>query len=223
MLNEQQKMEVKKAYRDAKGKPEQIRILAQLYGTTTCEIRHILYDAGVYPIDAEVIRRIDLYLNKKGASFGSIRNWIHIMSDYGATDVRELIADWNTHPWGMDKFVVSVPLEQKGRRVKIALTNPSVKVEEKAAPEIKAEPTPKQEEPKHVPIMAKPIEKPVESVNQPIDDTTRYVYAAIKDRVITLTERRDAINAELKEVLAEIEALKVFALKLKNGGVTNGN
>lgn len=209
MLNEQQKMEVKMAYRDAKAKPEQIRILAQLYSTTTCEIRHVLYDAGVYPIDADVIRRIDLYLNKKGASFGTIRNWIHIMSDYGATDVRELLADWNTHPWGMDKFIVSVPLEQHGRRVKVALTNPDVPIEQPKQEERDTEK--KQEEPKREPIMVKPVkpaeEEKVVSVNKPMDDATRYVVAAIKERIDTLTAKQQELSKALADVTQEITAL----------------
>ena len=214
MLNEQQKMEVKMAYKDAKAKPEQIRILAQLYSTTTCEIRHVLYDAGVYPIDAEVIRRIDLYLNKKGASFGTIRNWIHIMSDYGATDVRELLADWNTHPWGMDKFIVSVPLEQHGRRVKVAMTNPDVPLKPIEQPKREERDTEKkQEEPKREPIIVKAVEKAPEKpaqqecVNKPMDDTTRYVVAAIKERIDTLTVKQQELSKALADVTQEITAL----------------
>lgn len=195
-LTEQQKMEVKNQWKESKDKVAQISILAQLYATTTCEVRHVLYDAGIYPIGSDTMKRLDRYINEKGIGYGSVRNYIFVLSGYGAMDIKSLIADWNERPWGVEKFQIGTTIKVGGKKVKV--------YEKESKPEKKKEPE------EVLPEVAEPV-KNVKNVSEEADEQTHFfVILAVKDRIKEIGKQIEEMEEELSELRKEANLLRDY-------------
>ena len=89
-------------YRLAKDKEEQIKIMAELYATSTAEIRRILYNAGVYKIGEQEIRQALERLQKGGKnnSLGGLRLWFAAFKNCTSKQARRILLDYRDKPWG---------------------------------------------------------------------------------------------------------------------------
>ncbi len=98
-LDKQTKSEIVQEYRLAKNKPEQISILADLYATTTAEIRRILAAAGVYEIDPGTIASAAHRIIDDGLTFGGLRNYYKAFSNHDAKQAKKVFKDFAHQTW----------------------------------------------------------------------------------------------------------------------------
>lgn len=98
-LDKQTKSEIVQEYKLAKNKPEQISILADLYATSTAEIRRILAAAGVYEIDPGTIAAAAHRIIDDGLTFGGLRNYYKAFSNHDAKQAKKVFKDFAHQTW----------------------------------------------------------------------------------------------------------------------------
>lgn len=101
-LDKQTKSEIVQEYKLAKNKPEQISILADLYATSTAEIRGILAAAGVYEIDPETMAAAAHRIIDDGLTFGGLRNYYKAFSNHDAKQAKKVFKDFAHKTWPED-------------------------------------------------------------------------------------------------------------------------
>lgn len=100
-FTEKERGEICAEYRQAKDREEQVEILAQLYATSTANIRGELYAGGVYNIGpAEIIAAAARIMD--GVTFGGLRNYKKEFSGIDAKTAKKIFKDYIYIPWGAE-------------------------------------------------------------------------------------------------------------------------
>lgn len=99
MITKQEQGEICQAYRLAKDKEEQVKVLAELHATSTAEIRGILRNGGVYPFGPMEIADAATLIIEKGIPFASLRNYRKNFSEISAKQAKKIFKDYAYNPW----------------------------------------------------------------------------------------------------------------------------
>ena len=101
-IDKQTRSEIVQEYRLAKNKPEQISILAELYATTTAEIRCILAAAGAYEIEPLTLAKAAQRIINDGLTFGGLRNYYKEFTGHDAKQAKKVFKDFAHKTWPED-------------------------------------------------------------------------------------------------------------------------
>ena len=104
-LDKQTKSEIVQEYKLAKNRPEQISILADLYATTTAEIRLILSAADAYEIEPVTLAKAAGRIIKDGLTFGGLRNYYKEFTGHDAKQAKKVFKDYAHQAWGETKYI----------------------------------------------------------------------------------------------------------------------
>ena len=107
-ITKKDKGEIIQEYRLAKNQPEQIGILAELYGTNTSEIRCILADAGAYDITPPIIGTAAKRIIVDGLTFGGLRNYYKAFAGYDAKNAKKVFKDFVHKPWPTAEGIIPI-------------------------------------------------------------------------------------------------------------------
>lgn len=101
-LDKQTKSEIVQEYKLAKNKPEQISILADLYATSTAEIRCILAAADAYEIEPVTLAKAAQRIINDGLTFGGLRNYYKEFTGHDAKQAKKVFKDFAHKTWPED-------------------------------------------------------------------------------------------------------------------------
>lgn len=214
MIDKKTRGEICQEYRLAKDQNEQVNILAELYATSTAEIRGILWDGGVYRIGPEQIAKAAARILEGSVGFGSLRNYVKEFSGIDAKTAKKIFKDYAYRPWGSEGLPEAEAIREQ---VKNAIEAVKERAEARKAPGPVAPPLsdPAREfTPEEVGILVNGLLS-IQAQDAALENQLRHEIEEMHKKAAELLDAAERRMQDLNEVTARINQGKELLQRLE--------